>query len=97
MANEIFEITNFSESLQEFGKLYGNVKDDNHPKIEAHFDFVKKNFPHMITEKSLMLFDKSMSSFTEEKYVQNKIFQKLINELCPQRVIDIDHIYGRYH
>lgn len=102
MLQDIFNLVNNNQSLQDFAKPYPAVKDDNHPNIDAHFDYVKKYFPSYITEKSLHLKKVSSTTFMNELYTdrtlveqQHANHQTYMNKICTNLAGNVN-LYGKY-
>jgi hypothetical protein len=94
--NYIDEITNNSESLCEFtkknypdsNKYYShNNIIDRHPTIDMHYEYYKKEFPNYVSDKTELLFKKSVD-FMNTKPTQKQIINFFKENIFVKRKYD---------
>jgi len=93
MSSEIYKNCVSQQSLQEFSK-----DTNHHPTAIEHFDYAKKYFPELLTEKSSIFMKEISNSINfnccdEESKIYGQIRARYLNDLAP---IDFP-MYGKYH
>ena len=102
MLDDILTVCGQCSSLQEFSLTYPKVKDDNHPNIDAHYEYIENYYPEYITDKSVYLRKESNKIFNIELYsnrdgidIQNEKHQRLMQTLLPNLASQVD-VYGKF-
>lgn len=92
---EIYSLVHNRYSLEEFSINYGFMPGDNHPLPQAHYDFVEKKLPALLSPKSKEL----LGHFTKDLKFDEKQFEKR-NSIFQQynlHNLSVSKLYGGYH